>query len=63
MIHIIIEEKLYDHAFVEEWTYGFEELRASVKEYTPEWTAQKTGIDKELILKAARLYAGVVPPA
>lgn len=58
LIHIIIEEGLYDREFVKEWTYGFEELRESVKDYTAEWTARKTGVTPELIRKAARLYAG-----
>ncbi len=27
MIHVIIEEHLYDEAFVEQWTYGFDQVR------------------------------------
>jgi len=57
MIHCIIEEKLYDAQFVSEWTSGFEELCEHVKPFTPEWGSSVTGIDPELIVKAARLYA------
>ncbi len=57
MIHVIIEEGLYDADFVGEWTSGFEELRESVKPYTAEWAAEKTGVDRDLILRATRVYA------
>lgn len=57
MLHIIIKEKLYDEKFINEWTVGFDELCRSIEEYTPEWTAEKTGVDKELLLKATRVYA------
>ena len=31
MIHVIVNEKLYDEAFVSGWTYGFEELKKHVQ--------------------------------
>jgi predicted molibdopterin-dependent oxidoreductase YjgC len=31
-----IQAGLYDKEFVENWTYGFEELKERVKPYTPE---------------------------
>jgi anaerobic selenocysteine-containing dehydrogenase len=31
MIHVIINEKLYDETFVEKWTVGFKELKAHVQ--------------------------------
>lgn len=57
MINVIIEEKLYDEAFVKERTEGFEELAKKVKEYTPEKASQITGVDAEIIREAARIYA------
>ncbi|MBP2646285.1 MAG: molybdopterin oxidoreductase [Firmicutes bacterium] len=36
MIHVIIEEELYDKEFVEKWTVGLDELKARATEYTPE---------------------------
>jgi formate dehydrogenase alpha subunit len=57
MIHVIIEEGLYDQAFVEERTEGFEELRAMVAEYTPDRVQRITGIPAADLVAAARLYA------
>jgi len=61
MIHVIIEEGLYDKDFVKKWCGGFEELRQRAKPYTPAKTAEITWIPKEDIVAAARLYAGNGP--
>jgi anaerobic selenocysteine-containing dehydrogenase len=57
MLRIAIEEELYDRDFVFEHTSGFDELRASLGQYTPEYAAQITGLSAELIRKTALLYA------
>ncbi|WP_139652068.1 molybdopterin-containing oxidoreductase family protein [Raoultibacter phocaeensis] len=56
-INVIIEEDLYDRAFVESSTVGFAELAARVREYPPETVASICGIDAETIRRTARLYA------
>jgi anaerobic selenocysteine-containing dehydrogenase len=61
MLHIIINEGLYDKEFVEKWTYGFDELKKRVQEYTPEKVSEITWIPKEQIINAARLYAASKP--
>jgi len=61
MIHIIIEEGLFDKFFVEKWCLGFDELRQRAAEYPPEKAAEITWIPKEKIIEAARLYAAVRP--
>ena len=63
MLHVIINEKLYDEDFVENWAYGFDELVERVQEYTPEKVAEVTWIPKDLIIQAARLYANAKPAA
>lgn len=63
LIHVIINEQLYDKEFVDKWTEGFEELRQRAAEYTPERVAEITWIPKEDIIAAARLYAGAKPAA
>ncbi|OAT81665.1 formate dehydrogenase subunit alpha [Desulfotomaculum copahuensis] len=57
LMHIIIKEDLYDKKFVAERTEGFEELKATVENYTPEKVAAMTGIPVETLYAVARLYA------
>jgi len=57
MLNIIISEDLYDHEFVEKWTYGFEQLAERVATMTPEKAAEICGIDAEDIYGAARMFA------
>jgi len=56
-MHVIIKEKLYDEAYVTSRTVGFEDLKKTVEKYTPEFVERITGIPKDQIIKAARLYA------
>lgn len=57
MMNVIINEKLWDKEFVENWTYGFDKLAERVQEYTPERAAEICWINKDDIIKAARLFA------
>ncbi len=61
LLNVIIEESLYDKEFVEKWTYGFEDLAAHVKQYTPEKMSGITWIPADLIRETARLYATSKP--
>ncbi len=56
-IHVIIERGLYDREFVEQWTYGFEQLRRRAAEYTPERVAGITWIPADQIIASAIAYA------
>jgi thiosulfate reductase/polysulfide reductase chain A len=44
LIHEVIKENLYDAEFVARWVVGFEDLKAFVQPYGPEWQEQHTGI-------------------
>jgi anaerobic selenocysteine-containing dehydrogenase len=57
MMNVIISENIYDKEFVEKWTFGFEELKARVKDMTPEKASEITWVPKEKIIQAARLFA------
>ncbi len=57
MLHVIFEEGLEDKEYIEKHTEGIEQLRECVKKYTPERVAEICGVDKDLIIQAARLYA------
>ncbi len=65
MIHYIIDNDLYDKAFVDKWVEGFDELKKFVddKGYSPEWAAPITGIPAGTIEKVARAYATTKPAA
>jgi len=58
MMHVIIEEELYDNAFVESRTEGFDALKETVKSFTPEYVESITGIPSQDLIEAARCYAG-----
>ena len=57
MINVIINEKLYDKAFVDEWCYGFDKLVPHVQKYTPEWAEPICGVPAAQIKEVARIYA------
>lgn len=61
MMHVIIEENLYDRDFVHAHTVGFDELARHVREFTPAWAASRTGVAAERIADLARRYARTRP--
>ncbi len=63
MMQVIISEGLHNEEFINERTEGFEDLRMTVAEYTPESVAEITGVDPKLIREAARMYAKADPAA
>ena len=58
MMHVIIQENLYDEAYVNSRTVGLDDLKKEVEKYTPEYVEGITGIPKNDLIEAARLYAG-----
>ncbi|UCH82172.1 MAG: molybdopterin-dependent oxidoreductase [Nitrospiraceae bacterium] len=60
-INIIINEDLYDHDYVDAYTLGFDELKETVKDYTPEWASEETDLPASLIVKTARELASNMP--
>ena len=61
MLHVIIENNLYDRDFVSNWTTGFEQLKKHVARCTPEWAEKITRVPRELTEKAAKIYANSKP--
>ncbi len=61
MLNVIINEGLYDKEFVDNYTIGFEELKAHVQQYTPDWAAEITWISASDIKSVARIYAQSKP--
>ncbi len=61
LLHVMIEEELYDKDFVKDWTIGFDKLAAHVKNYCPEKVASITWVSAEKIRAIARIYARSKP--
>jgi len=61
MIHVIIQESLYDRAFVEAHTRGFDALADHVRACDPAWAEALTGIPAKTIADLARAYATTKP--
>ncbi len=57
MAHVIIKENLVNHEFVQQRTQGYEEFLNSVEKFTPEYAEMISGVDRNQIIQAARLYA------
>ncbi|MBU0703432.1 MAG: molybdopterin-dependent oxidoreductase, partial [Chloroflexi bacterium] len=62
MAHVIIRERIYDHAFVTDHSEGFDDFATLVLEqYAPEAVAGLTGTPVETIKRLAREFAGNRP--
>lgn len=57
MANLIIENDWHDKEYIEKYTYGFEEYAEYVRQFTLERTAEITGLRKEDIYEAAKMYA------
>jgi len=56
-MNIIINKHLEDKTFIKERTENFEKMAEIVEKYTPDYVSSITGIEPELLVKAAELYA------
>ena len=63
MLNVIVNEKLYDKDFVENYTHGWEQFVRRVNEYPLEKVEEITWVPKEKIRDAARLFATTKPAA
>ena len=63
LCHLVIENGWLDRDYVDRYVYGFEEFRAYAARFTPEYTQEVTGVPKELLYAAAKLYATNGPAA
>lgn len=57
LLNVVIEEDLYDHDFVDNWCYGFDQLAERVRGYPIEKVAEITEVDADDIRAAARCIA------
>lgn len=61
LMQVIIAEELYDKAFVDKWTFGFDKLKKRARGYSPEAVASVTGVSAAKIRQFARMYATTKP--
>ena len=57
LLHIMLWEGWTDSAYIAAHTSGFDALKSTVRDYTPDLVAETCGIKKEDLLTAARLFA------
>lgn len=57
LCQVLIEEELFEEAFVREWTHGFEEFAQYVQHFRPDRVESITGVPVETIRTLARRLA------
>ena len=57
MLHIMLWEGWTDNAYIAAHTTGFDALKTTVRDYTPDLVAETCGIKKEDLFTAARMFA------
>jgi len=56
IMHILVKEGYVDEEYVAARCNNYEELKANVEYFTPEYVSKITGIKEEKIIKAAHIY-------
>jgi len=60
-MNLLVTEGRYDKVFVEKYGHGFDKFVEEIKDYTPLWAAEQTGVSADLIRSAAREFASHRP--
>jgi formate dehydrogenase alpha subunit len=63
MMKVIVDEGLADQAFIEERCENFDEFKKSLKNFGLDFVEKTTGVPKDKIVEAARIYATEKPSA
>lgn len=61
VIHELVYNDLYDKQFCDRWVTGMDELKEAVKDTTPQWQEQYTGIPAGEVAEFARELAADAP--
>ena len=62
LMHMVLREGLESREFLEEWSAGFEPLRALVlRDYHPDAVSERTGVPVATIIRVARQFASTRP--
>jgi formate dehydrogenase major subunit len=57
IMHVIVEEDLYDRQYIQAHTDGFDKLKSHLAAYTPEAMAPICGVEADVLRTVARTYA------
>jgi formate dehydrogenase alpha subunit len=57
MAHVIIRDGLINQKFIDGRTEGFDEFKQAMEKFRPEYAEAVSGVRRELIIEAARMYA------
>lgn len=60
-MHVIVNERLYDAQYIDKYAVGLDELKAHLRDKTPQWAFTHTGIEPQKIVQTARFIAGARP--
>lgn len=58
MCNVLINEELYDEAFVRDWSHGFDKFSQYAQHFRPEIVERITGVPSETVISLARRIAG-----
>jgi formate dehydrogenase major subunit len=58
IMHVIVEEKLYDQQYIDAYTENWEAEKAHLADFSPEAMAGICGIDPDVLRDVARTFAG-----
>ena len=58
IMHVIVEEQLYDQQYIESFTENWDAMKAHLKEFSPEKMSKFCGIEAETLRAVARDFAG-----
>ncbi|PHS58464.1 MAG: hypothetical protein COB17_02475 [Sulfurimonas sp.] len=62
MAHVIIENKMYDKNFIDEWcNTSLDEIKEFLRAYTPKYAAKVSGLNEEDIKRIALEFASAAP--
>ena len=61
VIHVLLNQQLFDAGFAKDWISDIEALRAFVAPYTPQWAEAETGISAEAIILLVQEIAKAAP--
>jgi anaerobic selenocysteine-containing dehydrogenase len=63
MLHVLVNEGLVDHEFLQREALGFEEFSSTLGRYTPAWAEDITGVPADVILALAREFGQAKAPS